>query len=74
MSTEDPTPRVARPPRPRRPPKRKIALTLAMALIGLTLVVGLIVGYAARGGSPPAKLVTQTRTVPVVTITVPAQP
>ena len=74
MSTGDPAPRAARTPRPRRPPKRKIALTLAVALIGLTLVVGLIVGYAARGGSPPAKLVTQTRTVPVVTVTVPAAP
>ena len=57
-----------------RPPKRKIGLTLALLLMGLTLVAGVIVGYASRGASPPAKLVTQTRTVPVVTVTVPAAP
>jgi len=74
VSTDEPTPRAQRPARPRRPPKRKIALTLSLLLIGLTLVVGLLVGYAARGGSPPAKLVTETRTVPVVTVTVPAGP
>jgi hypothetical protein len=73
VSTE-PAPRPARPSRPRRPPKRKIGLTLALLLMGLTLVLGVIVGYASRGGSPPAKLVTQTRTVPVVTVTVPAAP
>ena len=75
MSTDEPTPpRAARPPRPRRPPKRKIALTLALLLTALALVVGLVVGYASRGDSPPAKLVTQTRTVPVVTVTVPSAP
>ncbi len=74
MSTDEPTPRAGRPPRPRRPPKRKIALTLALLLTGLALVVGLVVGYASRGDAPPAKLVTQTRTVPVVTVTVPSAP
>lgn len=73
MSTE-PAPRSTRPQRPRRPPKRKIALTLALLLMALTLVLGVVVGYASRGDSPPAKLVTQTRTVPVVTVTVPAEP
>ena len=70
MSTE-PAPRS---PRPRRPPKRKIALSLALVLLCVTLVAGVIVGYAARGGSPPAKLITQTRTVPVVTVTAPSAP
>lgn len=70
MSTE-PRPR---PPRPRRPPKRKMPLTLALLLMCVTLLAGVIVGYAARGGSPPAQLVTETRTVPVVTVTVPAEP
>lgn len=70
MSTEA-TPR---PRPPRRPPKRKIAVTLAMVLIGLALVVGVLVGYAARGDAPPAGLITESQSVPVVTITVPATP
>jgi hypothetical protein len=31
------------------------------------------VGYAARGDSPPAGLVTEERSVPVVTVTVPSE-
>jgi hypothetical protein len=31
-----------------------------------------LVGYAARGDSPPAGLVTEERSVPVITVTVPA--
>ena len=49
-------------------------LTLAVLLMCVALLVGVIVGYSARGDSPPAQLMTETRTVPVVTVTVPAQP
>jgi hypothetical protein len=63
-----------RPRPPRRPPKRKIRLALALVLVGLALVAGLAIGYAARGDSPPGASVTESRTVPVVTITVPAAP
>jgi hypothetical protein len=64
----------ARPRPPRRPPRRKIPLALAMVLLALALLVGILVGYAVRGGSEPAGLVTEERTVPVVTVTVPAEP
>lgn len=70
MSTEA-TPR---PRPPRRPPKRKIPVTLAAVLMGLTLLVGIVVGYAARGDSPPSGLLTESRDLPVVTVTVPSQP
>ena len=70
MSTaETPQPRP-----PRRRPRRKIRLALALVLIALALVAGLAIGYAARGDSPPGASVTESRTVPVVTITVPAAP
>ena len=71
MST---SPRPERPPRRRRPPTRKMPLVLAVLLMCVTLLVGVIVGYSARGDSPPAQLMTETRTVPVVTVTVPAAP
>ena len=70
MSTAE-TPR---PRPPRRPPKRKIRLTLAVVLAGVALLAGLAIGYAARGDSPPGASVTESRTVPVVTVTVPAAP
>jgi hypothetical protein len=60
-------------PRPRRPPRRTIPLALALLLLAAALVIGVLVGYAARGDSPPAGLVTVERTVPVVTVTVPAE-
>jgi hypothetical protein len=63
-----------RPRPPRRPPKRKIRLALALVLVGLALVAGIVVGYAARGDSAPGGLVTESQTVPVVTVTVPASP
>ncbi len=69
MSTSNPgSPR----PRPRRPPKRKIRLALALVLVAIALVGGIVIGYAARGDSPPGAAVTESRTVPVVTVTVPA--
>ena len=70
MSPTDPRAR-PRPARPRRPPRRKIPLALAGVIAGLALLLGIVVGYAARGDSPPGGLVTETRPVPVVTVTVP---
>ncbi len=75
MSTASGSSPAPRPRPPRRPPKRKIRLALALVLMGLALVAGIVVGYAARGGdSAPAGLVTESQTVPVVTVTVPASP
>jgi hypothetical protein len=48
-------------------------LALALVLLVLALAVGVLVGYAARGDSPPAGLVTVERPVPVVTVTVPSE-
>jgi hypothetical protein len=49
---------------------------VAVALAGMVvaLVIGIVVGYAARGGAPDATPVTQERDVPVVTVTVPGSP
>jgi hypothetical protein len=58
--------------RRRRP--RKVTLALATLLAGLALVAGILVGYAARGDSPPGGMLTEDRSVPVVTVTVPAEP
>lgn len=67
MSTA-PTPR----PRPaRRPPARKIRLTLAMLVAAVAVLGGIVVGYAAHGDPAAGGLVTETRSVPVVTLTVP---
>lgn len=73
MSTDDTASR-PRPPRPRKPPTRKVPLTLAGLMAALALLAGIVVGYAARGDSPPGGLVTETRSVPVVTVTVPEAP
>jgi hypothetical protein len=58
-------------PRPRRR-RRKITLPLALILIVIALVAGILVGYSARGDSPPGGMLTEDRSVPVVTVTVPA--
>jgi hypothetical protein len=58
--------------RRRRP--RKITLALALVLAALALVAGILVGYSARGDSPPGGTLTEDRSVPVVTVTVPAEP
>jgi hypothetical protein len=64
----------ARPRNQRRPPRRKIRLALALVLVAVALVGGIAIGYVARGDSPPGAAVTESRTVPVVTVTVPAAP
>lgn len=64
MSTEP-----ARPRLPRRPPPRKIQATLALLLAGAALLAGVVVGYIANGDSEPAGLITESRELPVVTIT-----
>jgi hypothetical protein len=60
-------------PRRRRGP-RKVTLGLALVLAVLALVAGILVGYSARGDSPPGGMLTEDRSVPVVTVTVPAEP
>ncbi len=60
-------------PRPRRR-RRKITLPLALLLVVIALVAGILVGYSARGDSPPGGMLTEDRSVPVVTVTVPAEP
>lgn len=67
MSTE----RTPRPRPPRKPPGRKIRLTLAMLIAAGAVLVGLVAGYVSRGDPAPAGLVTESRSVPVVTLTVP---
>ena len=59
--------------RPRRPPRRRIPLAVALLLLVVALAIGVLVGYAARGDSPPAGPVTEERSVPVVTVTVPSE-
>jgi hypothetical protein len=44
---------------------------LALGLVALAMLVGLVVGYAAHGDDAPAGLATETRELPVVTVTVP---
>ena len=60
-------------PRRRRRP-RKITLALALVLAVIALAAGIVVGYSARGDSPPGGMLTEDRSVPVVTVTVPAAP
>ncbi|HMM48016.1 MAG TPA: hypothetical protein PKE32_00160 [Miltoncostaeaceae bacterium] len=66
----------ARPDRHRRPPARAarrsatMSRSLALALVVLALLGGLVVGYLAHGDDPPAGLITESRDLPVVTVTV----
>lgn len=64
----------SRPRNPRPPPKRRIRAALAMVLVAVAFAAGIAIGYVARGDSPPGPAVTESRTVPVVTVTVPAEP
>lgn len=72
------TARSGRSERPRRPQPRprgaRISVGIAIALAFACLVVGLVVGYVAHGDDAPAGLSTQTREVPIVTVTVPETP
>jgi len=63
--------RPARPPA-RRPARKRSVMPrrLALALVAGALLVGLLVGYAAHGDDAPAGLATETRELPVVTVTV----
>lgn len=58
---------------PRTPPprrtKRRITIGLAATLAAAALLVGVIVGYAARGGPHDPVLVTTKQEIPVVTVT-----
>jgi hypothetical protein len=44
-----------------------------MALAVLALLVGIVVGYVARGGPPDRVLVTTEQEIPVLTVTAPEQ-
>lgn len=64
-----------RPARPRNRPRRaRVPAVIALAAVLAALVAGLVIGYAAAGDPPPGGLVTQERTVPVVTVTVTEAP
>lgn len=59
-------------PRRRRGGRAKMPMGMAMTLIVVALLLGVLVGYAAHGDDDPAGLLTETREVPVVTVTTPA--
>jgi hypothetical protein len=51
-----------------------VTVRLALLAVAAAIVLGIVIGYLARGGSGPAKPVTLQRDLPVVTVTVPARP
>lgn len=53
--------------------KRKVTLGLAVLLVVAALLVGVVVGYVARGGPPDRVLVTTGQDIPVLTVTTPAE-
>lgn len=66
-----PRPRPARPsaPRDRRGRGRTFNTAMVTAVAAGALLLGLIVGWMARGGPPKAELVITTQAVPAVTVT-----
>ncbi len=61
-----------RPAPSRGRPGRRISVGLAVLFVLLALAVGVLVGYVAHGDEASGQLLTETREVPVVTVTVPA--
>lgn len=57
----------ARTPAARRRGPRKVTVGLALLMAAVGLLVGVALGYTARGGAKPAPLQTLEREVPVVT-------
>jgi ferric-dicitrate binding protein FerR (iron transport regulator) len=55
----------------RRRRRSGVRRTTALLMVLVALVLGVLVGYIAHGDDDPAGLVTQTRELPVVTVTVP---
>jgi hypothetical protein len=53
--------------------KRRVTLGLAVLLAVCDLVVGVVIGYVARGGPPDRVLVTTDQEIPVLTVTTPAE-
>lgn len=47
--------------------KRRVTLGLAVLMAVAALVVGIVLGYVARGGPPDPVLVTTQQELPVVT-------
>lgn len=59
--------------RTRRPPARRgVPAGLVVLVAALTLGLGLLVGYAARGDEPASPTTTEVRGISVITVTVPA--
>lgn len=59
-------------PRPPRPPQhtpKKVTLALAVLMALVAMLVGVALGYTARGGGDAPPLETIERDVPVVTVT-----
>lgn len=53
--------------------RRKITLSLATALAVVALIIGVVLGYVARGGPPERVLVTTEQDIPVLTVTAPEE-
>lgn len=51
--------------------RRRVPVALALVLVLVALLVGGFLGYVARGGRASGQTVTDSRTVPVITVTVP---
>lgn len=49
--------------------RRTVAVGVATAAAVATFLVGLTIGWMARGGPPSAQLIETTQTVPAVTVT-----
>lgn len=60
-----------RPSSPRPAPGRRVSLAVALMLALAALAAGVLVGYMAHGDDASGSLLTETREVPVVTVTVP---
>lgn len=54
--------------------RRRGIVKFALGAAAIGLLVGILIGYAARGGPAAGDSVTVDQTVPVVTVTVPAVP
>jgi ABC-type Fe3+ transport system permease subunit len=61
-------------PRPRRSSKRRVTLGLAVLAAVAALLVGVVVGYVARGGPGSPAVVTLEQDLPVLTVTSPEEP
>jgi len=75
MSRDEPRtgaqPRARPNPRPRtRPARRMVPAALLVTAVLVALLLGILVGYAVRGGGAAGEPVTLESDLPVVTVTV----